>query len=138
MVLGISWLQRYSLSIDWATGAIVGWSPSCHTHCLKSALPAPGRLPGGLKIAPDLSASSAEYQELWEGFSKAWATSLPQHQPVSKKVKPEALARHYSATATPLESETFPPLEQNQNPLWSSVSFSPYPPDNFYFSHINL
>ena len=76
VVLGFSWLQRHNPSIVWATGAIVGWSLSCHTHCLKSALPAPGRLSGGLEIAPD---RSAEYQDLREGFSKVRATSLPQH-----------------------------------------------------------
>uniref|UniRef100_A0A4W5QRZ7 ribonuclease H n=1 Tax=Hucho hucho TaxID=62062 RepID=A0A4W5QRZ7_9TELE len=30
--------------INWSTGAIMGWSPFCHAHCLKSAQPAPGRL----------------------------------------------------------------------------------------------
>ena len=68
----------------------------------------PGHLPGGLEIAPDLSASSAEYQELREGFSKTRTTLFPQHQPVSKKVKPEALESRYSAAATTPETETFP------------------------------
>jgi hypothetical protein len=51
VVLGLSWLQQHNPSIDWSTCAIVGWSPFCHTHCLKSALPAPDLsaiLPGGL------------------------------------------------------------------------------------------
>jgi hypothetical protein len=95
VVLGFSCLQRHNPSIDWSTGAIVGWSPFCHTHCLKSALHAPGRLP-------------AESLDLWEEFSKAQATSLLQSRPVSKKVKPEALACRYSPVATPPEAETFP------------------------------
>jgi hypothetical protein len=42
----------------------------CHGHCRKSALPAPGYLPGGSEIAPDLSAIPAEYQDLREVLSK--------------------------------------------------------------------
>ena len=40
-----------------------------------------------MEIAPDLSASPTEYQDLWEGFRKAQATSLLQDRLVSKKVK---------------------------------------------------
>ncbi|XP_045552233.1 formin-2 [Salmo salar] len=32
--LGFLWLQRHNSSIDWSTGAIEGWSPFCHAHCL--------------------------------------------------------------------------------------------------------
>ena len=45
VVLGFSWLQRHNPLINWSTGAIVDWSLSFPTHCLKSALRAPGRLP---------------------------------------------------------------------------------------------
>lgn len=72
--------QRHSPLIDWATGSIMGWSPFCHSHCLKSAQPATGRLPAGLGEALDLSSILAEYQDLREIFSKACATSLPPHQ----------------------------------------------------------
>ena len=76
VVVGFSWLQRHNPPITWSTGAIVVWIPFCHTHCLKSALPAPGRLPGGLEIATNLPAIPTEYQDLRE---EARATSLPQN-----------------------------------------------------------
>uniref|UniRef100_A0A4W5K9D1 ribonuclease H n=1 Tax=Hucho hucho TaxID=62062 RepID=A0A4W5K9D1_9TELE len=86
VVLGFSWLQRHNPIIDWTAGAIMGWSPLCHAHCLKSAQPAPGRLPGGSEVAPDLSAIPAKYQDLREVFSKARATLLPPHQPYDCRI----------------------------------------------------
>eukprot|EP00063_Salmo_salar_P017086 XP_013991921.1 PREDICTED: uncharacterized protein LOC106567309 [Salmo salar] len=56
------------------------WSPFCHTHCLKSAEPAPGHLPGDSEGALDLSAISAEYQDLREVINKALAPSLLPHR----------------------------------------------------------
>jgi hypothetical protein len=44
VVLGFSWLQRNNPLISWATGYILRWSPFCHVHCLRSALPALGHL----------------------------------------------------------------------------------------------
>ena len=58
MVLGFSWLQRHNPLINWSTGAIMGWSPFCHAHCLKSAQPAPGRLSRGSVGALDLLPST--------------------------------------------------------------------------------
>ena len=81
MVLGFCWLQQQSPINDWYAGTIMGWSPFCHVHFLKSAQPTPGRLPGGWEVAPDLYTIPAEYQDLQEVFSKAQATSLPLHQP---------------------------------------------------------
>ena len=78
---GISWLQKHNPLIDWATGSIVDWSPFCHAHCFRSALPAPGRLPACLRKATDLSAIHAEYLDLREVFNKARATSPPPHRP---------------------------------------------------------
>jgi hypothetical protein len=98
VVLGFSWLRQHNPFIDWSTGAIVGWSPFCHAHCLKSALPAREVFLGAWKL---LSTISAEYQDLREGFSKARATSLPQHQPVSKNVKTDTLAHCYCPATTP-------------------------------------
>ncbi|XP_045570093.1 trichohyalin-like [Salmo salar] len=46
VVLGFSWTKRHNPLINWSTGAINGWSPFCHGHCLNSAQPAQGRLPG--------------------------------------------------------------------------------------------
>jgi hypothetical protein len=79
VVLGFSWLQRHNPLIDWTAGAIMGWSPFCHAHCLKSAQPAPRRLPVGLEVALDLSAIPTEYQDLRESFIKARATLIPPH-----------------------------------------------------------
>jgi hypothetical protein len=80
VVLGFSWLQQCNPLIHWSTGAIMGWSPFCHAHCLKSAQPAPERLPGASEVVPDLSAIPAEYQDLLEVFSKSQATSLLLHR----------------------------------------------------------
>jgi hypothetical protein len=65
VVLGFSWLQRHSPLLNWSTGSIMGWSPFCHAHCLKSAQPAPGCFPGGSEGGPDLSSIPADYQDLW-------------------------------------------------------------------------
>ena len=61
VVLGIPWLQRHNPLINWSAGAIMGCSQFCHTRCLKSAQPAPGRLSGGSEVAPDLSSIPTEY-----------------------------------------------------------------------------
>ncbi|KAG5848674.1 hypothetical protein ANANG_G00101330 [Anguilla anguilla] len=59
----------------------MGWSPFCHTHCLRSAqrfLPSP---PVPQEEYPDLSSVPPEYLDLWTVFSKSRATSLPPHHP---------------------------------------------------------
>lgn len=81
VVLGHSWLQKHNPLIDWTTGSIKGWSPFCHAHCLGAAQhssPSPNPASGD---PPDLSSVPAEYQDLWEVFSKSRATSLPPHRP---------------------------------------------------------
>lgn len=80
MVLGFLWLQRHNPLSNWSTGAIKGWSPFYHAHCLMSVQPALRHLPGVSEVAPDLSAIPAEYQELQEVFSKFRATSFPPHR----------------------------------------------------------
>ena len=62
VVLGLSWLQRHNPLIDWSAGAIISWNLICQAHCLKSAWPAPGCLPEGLEVAPDLPTIPTEYQ----------------------------------------------------------------------------
>ena len=56
VVLGFSWLQRHNPLIDWDTGSILGWRPFRHAYCLKSAMPALGRLPVDLGEALNISA----------------------------------------------------------------------------------
>jgi hypothetical protein len=96
VVLGFSLLQENPL-INWATGSILDWSPFCHVHCLKSALPAPGRLAVSLGEAPNLSTIPAEYQDLREVFSQACAISLWLYDCVI-----DLLLGHYTSTGVTL------------------------------------
>eukprot|EP00063_Salmo_salar_P020570 XP_013995405.1 PREDICTED: RNA-directed DNA polymerase homolog [Salmo salar] len=84
----------------------MGWSSFCYTHYLMSAQPAPGCLPGGSEVAPDLSAIPTEYQDLREVFIKSRATSLPPHRPYDCRI--DLLP---STTPLPLISSAFEPLQ---------------------------
>lgn len=79
--INLSVSGNHSDLINLSTGAIMGWSPSCQAHCLKSVQAAPGRLPGGLEVAPDLSSIPTEHQVLREVFSTSQATSIPPQRP---------------------------------------------------------
>ncbi len=79
LILGYPWLRRHNPHIDWATGAILGWSSACHQVCLKQAF-APQSMPCTTS-APDLMGVPPEYHDFREVFSKAKATSLPPHRP---------------------------------------------------------
>lgn len=37
LILGYPWPWRHNPIINWKTGVILGWSPSCHQVCLKQA-----------------------------------------------------------------------------------------------------
>lgn len=39
LVLAIPWLQLHNPHVDWATCTVLGWSPTCHACCLRSAWP---------------------------------------------------------------------------------------------------
>lgn len=38
VVLGHPWLKLHNPQINWSIGKILGWSPHCHSACLRSAL----------------------------------------------------------------------------------------------------
>ncbi|KAK5933649.1 hypothetical protein CgunFtcFv8_014112 [Champsocephalus gunnari] len=79
LILGYPWLRRHNPNIDWETGAILGWSPSCHLICLKQAA-APQRSVNPSQVA-DVTGVPPEYLDFKEVFSKSRTTSLPPHRP---------------------------------------------------------
>lgn len=93
IVLGLPWLRLHNPHIDWSSGMIRGWSPFCHSRCLRSALSPshpltttfPPELPG-LTLVPPM------YHDLGEVFSKHKAQALPPHRPYdcAKELLPEA------------------------------------------------
>ena len=34
VILGYPWLNRHNPNVDWVTGRILGWGPTCHATCL--------------------------------------------------------------------------------------------------------
>uniref|UniRef100_A0A7N8Y6S3 Retrotransposon gag domain-containing protein n=1 Tax=Mastacembelus armatus TaxID=205130 RepID=A0A7N8Y6S3_9TELE len=80
IVLGITWLQRHNPYIDWKTGRVLNWCPSCHVNCLQHAVSAICTPPQEFS-EPDLSSVPAVYHDLREVFNKDKATSLPPHRP---------------------------------------------------------
>lgn len=82
LVLGFEWLQQHNPNINWSDRHIDSWSVSCHSTCLRSAVP-PGPSPanGNEADPPDLSRVPAEYHDLAQVFSKSKAASLPPHRP---------------------------------------------------------
>jgi len=92
LILGYPWLRRHNPHIDWTTGAILGWGPSCHEVCLKQATAPQHSAPPN--VIPDLSGVPPEYHEFREGFSKTKATSLP-----PRRVATLRSADYYSSVA---------------------------------------
>lgn len=80
IVLGHRWLSKHNPHINWDKNTILGWSPFCLSHCLKSAINPLSALEP-LEDFPDLSKVPAEYLDLKPVFSKSRATSLPPHRP---------------------------------------------------------
>lgn len=78
VVLGYPWLSHHSPHVNWSTGKIVDWGPSCKSVCLLSR----SKSPVSLSPSPlELSRVPSEYHDLHEVFNKKRATSLPPHRP---------------------------------------------------------
>lgn len=77
LVLGYPWLRRHNPHIDWTSGVILSWSPTCHQVCLKEASPDTASVISA--APPDLAGVPEEYHDLREVFSKPKATSLLPH-----------------------------------------------------------
>ena len=76
VVLGFPWLNRHNPHIDWSTGSILEWGPTCHATCLFSK-------PSPVSKSPDpseLSNVPTEYLGIKEVFSKQRACTLPPHR----------------------------------------------------------
>lgn len=78
VILGHPWLHRHNPHINWSTGSILDWSPSCHFTCFTHSLSAPHPEP---QDSVDLSQVPAVYHKFRAVFSKSRATSLPPHRP---------------------------------------------------------
>lgn len=77
VVLGFPWLRRHNPHIDWATGSILEWGPTCHATCI---FPSSPTKPESLDPV-ELSNVPSEYLDLKEVFSKKRACTLPPHRP---------------------------------------------------------
>ena len=77
VVLGYPWLNRHNPHVDWVTGRILGWGPSCHATCL---FVHPPFLPPNPPDPAELSQVPVEYLDLQEVFSKSRAATLPPHR----------------------------------------------------------
>ena len=77
VVLGFPWLNRHNPCIDWATGTIREWGPTCQATCL---LPSSARPLVELVDALELAQVPVEYLDLIEVFSRVRASTLPPHR----------------------------------------------------------
>lgn len=79
LILGHPCLRRHNPHIDWVTGSILEWSPTCQQVCRRpDVVPQP---PTCSRSTSNLSKGPAEYQDFRKVFSKARPTSLPPHLP---------------------------------------------------------
>ena len=77
VVLGFPWLNRHNPSIDWATGTVLEWGPTCHATCLLQSSAQPLVEPVD---ALELSQVPVEYLDLKVVFIKARASTMPPHR----------------------------------------------------------
>ena len=100
VVLGFPWLNRHNPHLDWVTGRILEWGPTCHATCLFSdsplCFPEPPE-PAELSLVP------AEYLDLQEVFSKSRAASLPPHRPYDCSVELQPGTKHHASIFTKLD-----------------------------------
>ena len=73
-ILGYPWLNLHNLHVDWVSGRIVEWGPTCHATCLFSR-------PLSESLDPiELSQFPTENLDLKEVFNKSRAAALPSHR----------------------------------------------------------
>ncbi|XP_057696537.1 retinoic acid receptor RXR-gamma-B isoform X2 [Corythoichthys intestinalis] len=88
LVLGLPWLRRHNPHIDWDTGTVVSWSPSCDMTCITHSL-VKTQVASTTLIEqkneqaefPAFDKVPACYHDLKQVFNKSKATSLPPHRP---------------------------------------------------------
>lgn len=89
LVLGDLWLSIHNSEIDWPSGRVLGWNPSCQLtfQQVSSHRSGPARLeacdapvPPAGNDKPDLSRVPRDYWDLGQVFSKRRASELPPHR----------------------------------------------------------
>lgn len=78
VILGHPWLLHHNPHLDWSTGAILSWGPTCPVTCLTPSSPDPTL---ETQESLDLSQIPTQYHHLKAVFIKRKATSLPPHRP---------------------------------------------------------
>jgi Zinc knuckle/Retroviral aspartyl protease len=135
VILGIPWLRRHNLTIDWPLNRLNFSSSHCRSHCLRHRLPLSiqGRIP-------------EQRHEVPEPQSTILQSTVP--QPQSTVPQPQSTATVYSSTATvpqpqprsivphpqpfqsmpatsvkiPIRSPSQPPIQLNREPI--QISFA--------------
>lgn len=79
VILGIPWLKKHNPQVNWATSTVRDWSPFCHAHCLRSAIPTRATSSAWAEEEIDLTSVLQEYHDLRGVFRKASASILPPH-----------------------------------------------------------
>lgn len=80
VVLGNPWLKKRNPNFDWSAATIPKWSEYCHTHCLRSTVPA------GMSASPeppeeiDLNNVPCQYHVILDWFLAKTVLNLP-HRP---------------------------------------------------------
>ena len=77
VVLGFPWLNRHNPCIDWATGTVLEWGPTCQATCPLQSSAQPLVEPVD---ALELSQVPVEYLDLKVVFIKARASTMPPHR----------------------------------------------------------
>ncbi|XP_077137060.1 uncharacterized protein LOC143794136 [Ranitomeya variabilis] len=74
-LLGLPWLRLHEPTLNWRTGDVLRWGPSCHDRCLRSVCPVsrtqPAEVPDGLP---------SPYWSYADVFNKREAENLPPHR----------------------------------------------------------